>query len=43
MLYIDEANIPNHYSKVYVEYAFKVNEFSKEIFKTKEVISYLSR
>ena len=37
-IHIGEATIPAHYSNIYVDYAFKVSEFVKESFKSKEVV-----
>ena len=36
-IHIGKGSIPAHYSNVYVDYSFKVSEFVKESFKSKEV------
>ena len=43
LMLIEKGVIPPHYSQVHVEYVFKVNEFSKETFKTKSVTMFKLR
>lgn len=44
LIQIEEASIPQgRYSKMHVEYSFKVNEFVKETFRTAEVPIWLLR
>lgn len=43
LMLIEEAKIPPHYKSTYVEYSLKVDEFTRSVFKTREVTHAIIR